>query len=82
MRRIESEEMSDVIFEVLMPTERVARGKEREKIRIDQEIFPGYLLINMHLLNEEGGLVGRSWYFIQDTHGVIGFAGPKTILFP
>ena len=31
----------------------------------------------MHLLDEEGKLVDRTWYFIQETHGVIGFAGTK-----
>ena len=77
MRRIESEEMSDVVYEVLMPTERVAEVKKGKRSESTRKFFPGYLLINMHLLNEEGGLVGRSWYFIQETHGVIGFAGTK-----
>ena len=31
----------------------------------------------MHLLREDGGLVDRSWYFFQETDGVIGFAGTK-----
>jgi transcriptional antiterminator NusG len=31
----------------------------------------------MHLLDENNQLVGRTWYFIRDTPGVIGFAGTK-----
>ena len=31
----------------------------------------------MHLLDENNQLVGRTWYFIRDTSGVIGFAGTK-----
>ena len=75
LRRIDAEEMSDVVFEVLMPTERVAEVKKGKRSESTRKFFPGYLLVNMQLLNEEGGLIGRSWYFIQDTHGVIGFAG-------
>ncbi len=76
-RRIESEEMSDVVFEVLVPTERVSEVKKGKKSESKRKFFPGYIIVNMHLLNEEGGLVDRTWYFIQDTHGVIGFAGTR-----
>ena len=76
-RRIESEEMSDVIFEVLLPTERVSEVKKGKRSESKRKFFPGYLIMNMHLLNDEGGLVDRSWYFVQETHGVIGFAGTK-----
>jgi len=31
----------------------------------------------MHLLDENNQLVGRTWYFVRDTPGVIGFAGTK-----
>ena len=81
-RRIASEEMSDIIFEVLLPMERVSevkkdsqgKGKRSESRR---KFFPGYLLINMHMLNENGTIVERSWYFIKDTQGVINFAGTR-----
>ncbi len=81
-RRIASEEMSDVIFEVLLPMERVSevkkdaqgKGKRSESRR---KFFPGYLLLNMHMLNENGTIVERAWYFVKDTQGVINFAGTK-----
>ena len=68
LRRMEAEEMSDVVFEVLMSTERVAEVKKGKRSESTRKFFPGYLLVNMHLLNDEGGLVDRSWYFIQETH--------------
>ena len=81
-RRIASEEMSDVIFEVLLPMERVSevkkdaqgKGKRSESRR---KFFPGYLLLNMHMLNENGTIVERAWYFVKDTQGVINFAGTR-----
>ena len=81
-RRIKQEEMSDVIFEVLLPMERVSevkkdaqgKGKRSESRR---KFFPGYLLINMHMLNDNGSVVDRAWYFIKDTQGVINFAGTR-----
>jgi len=63
-RRVKTEEMSDVIFEVLVPTERVSEIKRGKKSETTRKFFPGQL-------------VGRTWYFIRDTPGVIGFAGTK-----
>ena len=31
----------------------------------------------MHLLDEKNELIDKTWYFIKDTTGVIGFAGTK-----
>lgn len=76
VKRIKTEEMSDLIFEVLIPTERISevkRGKRTESVR---KLLPGYLIINMRLF-DDGNLVDRTWYFIRETPGVIGFAGTK-----
>lgn len=81
-RRIATEEMGDVIYEVLLPMERVSevkkdssgKGKRSESRR---KFFPGYLLINMKMLNENGGIVEKCWYFIKETQGVINFAGTR-----
>src|ERR1700726_5167011 len=76
-KRVKTEEMSDLIYEVLIPTERVSEIKKGKKSETTRKFFPGYLIINMHLLDENNQLVGRTWYFIRDTPGVIGFAGTK-----
>ena len=77
VKRIKTEEMSDFIFEVLVPTERVSeikRGKKSETVR---KLMPGYVIVNMWLLDENKQLVDKTWYFIRETTGVIGFAGTK-----
>ena len=76
-RRIKTEEMGDFIFEVVLPTERVSEVKRGKKTETTRKFFPGYLIVNMWLLDENQQLVDRTWYFIKDTSGVIGFAGTK-----
>ena len=76
-RRIEAEEAGDIIFEVLGPQERVSEVKAGQKREANRKFFPGYIIINMHLLHEDNTLVDRTWYFIQETDGVINFAGTK-----
>ena len=76
-KRVKTEEMSDLVYEVLVPTERVSEIKKGKKSETTRKFFPGYLIVNMHLLDENNQLVGRTWYFIRDTPGVIGFAGTK-----
>ena len=76
-RRIAAEEMSDLIYEVLVPQERVSEVKSGQKREANRKFFPGYIIINMHLLHDDNTLVDRTWYFIQETDGVINFAGTK-----
>jgi transcriptional antiterminator NusG len=76
-KRIKTEEMQDVIFEALVPTERVQEIKRGKKSETTRKFFPGYIIINMHLLDENNQLMDRGWYFIRETTGVIGFAGTK-----
>lgn len=77
VRRIQSEEMGDLVFEVLVPTERVSEVKKGKKTEVKRKFYPGYIIANMHLLGDEGQLVDRTWYFIKETQGVINFAGTK-----
>lgn len=76
-KRIDAEEMGDLIFEVLVPTERVSEVKRGRKTETTRKFFPGYIIVNMNLITEENELVDRTWYFIKDTPGVINFAGTK-----
>ncbi|MBL9151066.1 MAG: transcription termination/antitermination factor NusG [Verrucomicrobiales bacterium] len=76
-RRIDAEEMADLVFGVLVPTERVSEVKGGRKMETNRKFFPGYVIVNMHLLDEKNRLVDRTWYFIRETPGVINFAGAK-----
>ena len=62
---------------VILPTERVSEVKRGKKTETTRKFFPGYLIVNMYLLDDNQQLVDRTWYFIKDTTGVIGFAGTK-----
>lgn len=77
VKRIKTEEMGDLVYEVLIPTERVSEIKRGKKTETTRKFFPGYLIVNMHLLDENNQLMERTWYFIRETSGVIGFAGTK-----
>jgi transcriptional antiterminator NusG len=73
-RRAKTEEMGDLIREVVIPTERVSEVKRGKKIESERKLHPGYVYVNMYLRDEEKKLVERTWYFIRETNGVIGFA--------
>jgi transcriptional antiterminator NusG len=77
LRRIQSEEMGDLVFEVLLPMERVSEVKKGKKSESNRKFFPGYVIANMHLLDENNKLIDRSWYFVKETEGVLNFAGAK-----
>ena len=74
-KRIKVEEMGDYIKQVLIPTEKVAEVKRGKKTTSTRKFYPGYMLLHMRLLGEKNQLVERSWYFIRETPGIIGFIG-------
>jgi transcriptional antiterminator NusG len=73
-RRSKTDEMGDLIREVVIPTERVSEVKRGKKIESERKLHPGYVYINMYLRDEDKKLVERTWYFVRETNGVIGFA--------
>jgi transcriptional antiterminator NusG len=77
LRQRESEEMGDYIFDVLVPTEMVSEIRRGKKTSTKRKFFPGYIIVNMNLLTPDNQLVEKTWYFIKEMEGVIGFAGTK-----
>jgi transcription termination/antitermination protein NusG len=77
IKRIKTDEMGDLIFNVLIPTEKVQEIKRGKRSETTRKFFPGYIIVNMHLLDEENKPVDRTWYFIRETNGVLGFAGNR-----
>jgi len=77
VRRMVSEEMGDYVYEILLPMERVSEVKKGRKTESNRKFFPGYVLANMHLLDENNKLIDRTWYFVRETDGVLNFAGGK-----
>lgn len=70
-QRIESMDMEDKIFEVLVPTETKIKIKNGKRTTIREKIFPGYVLVNMIVTDD-------SWYVVRNTPNVTGFVGSGT----
>ncbi|CAN5837435.1 hypothetical protein BH18ACT2_BH18ACT2_03580 [soil metagenome] len=66
--RIQSMNMEDKIFEVVIPMEEVVEFKGGRKQIVQRKVFPGYLLVRCRMDDE-------SWYCIRNTPGVTGFVG-------
>lgn len=77
-RRLKIEEVQDYIDEVLVPTEKVSEVRQGKKMMSTRKFFPGYVFVHMQLYDENGKLIDKVWNFIQQTPGVIGFAGGET----
>ncbi len=74
-KRIKPEEMQDYIREVLVPMEKVAEIRNGKKTVTSRKLYPGYVFIDMVLLDENQKVIEKPWYFIRDTQGIIGFVG-------
>ena len=46
-QRIESLGMEDKIFEVVVPKEKKIKMKAGKRVELEEEIYPGYVLVNM-----------------------------------
>ncbi len=66
--RIESMNMEDSIFEVVIPMEEIDEFRNGRKQTVQRKVFPGYLLVRCRMDDE-------SWYCIRNTPGVTGFVG-------
>lgn len=67
-RRVESMDMADKIFRVLVPIEEEIDFKDGKKRITKKKVFPGYVLVEM-LMSDD------SWYVVRNTPGVTGFVG-------
>lgn len=70
-QRIESMDMEDKIFNVLIPTEKKIKIKNGKRKIVTEKIFPGYVLVEM-IVDD------NSWYVVRNTPNVTGFIGTAT----
>jgi transcription termination/antitermination protein NusG len=70
-QRIESMDMEDKIFDVLIPTETKIKIKNGKRKTVKEKIFPGYVLVSMVVTD-------ASWYVVRNTPNVTGFVGSGT----
>src|SRR5437879_7520009 len=74
-KRLKTEEMGEYIKEVLEAMEKVAEVCSGKKTVSTRKLYPGYVFIDMALLDENNRVIEKPWYFIRDTPGIIGFVG-------
>ncbi|HTK33332.1 MAG TPA: transcription termination/antitermination protein NusG [Candidatus Paceibacterota bacterium] len=67
-QRIESLNMEDKIFNVIVPTEKKIKVKANKRVEEEEKIYPGYVLVEM-IVNDD------SWYVVRNTPRVTGFVG-------
>ena len=70
-QRIESLNMQDKIFEVIVPTEKKIRVKGGKRVTEEERVYPGYVLVDMIVTDD-------SWYVVRNTPRVTGFVGSGT----
>ena len=75
MQRIESMDMQDKIFNVLVPKEKKIKIKNGKRKIVEEKIFPGYVLVEMVVTDD-------SWYVVRNTPNVTGFIGAGTVPTP
>jgi transcriptional antiterminator NusG len=67
-KRVESMNMQDKIFEVIIPEEDEVEYKGGKRKVTSKRVFPGYVIVNMTMSED-------SWYVVRHTPGVTGFVG-------
>ncbi len=70
-QRIESMDMEDKIYNVLIPTEKKIKIRNGKRKIVTEKIFPGYVLVEMIVTDD-------SWYVVRNTPNVTGFVGSGT----
>jgi transcriptional antiterminator NusG len=68
--RIQSLDMQERIFQVIVPTEEEVIFKDGKRRSERRKLFPGYILVQMKMDDE-------SWYVVRNTPGVTGFVSSE-----
>ncbi len=67
-QRVESFNIHDRVFSILVPKEKEIEIKNGKRRTVEKKIFPGYVLVEMLVTDD-------SWYVVRNTPGVTGFIG-------
>jgi len=68
VQKIQSLGLDDRVFEILVPTQEKIVVSSGRKRKIQERLFPGYIMIRMVLDDD-------TWHAVSDTSGVTGFVG-------
>src|SRR3989344_2567619 len=70
-QRVESSGYQDRICQILVPTQEKIVISEGKKRKVEEHLFPGYILVNMVMSDD-------AWHLVRSTTGVTGFVGTGT----
>lgn len=69
--KVENQNLTDMIQDIVVPTETVVEIKENGTKKESKRILlPSYILIKMIMTDD-------TWYVVRNTHGCAGFVGPE-----
>src|SRR3990170_7977725 len=74
-QRVESLNMADKIFNVLVPKLKKVKIRAGKKTTVEERLFPGYVFVEMIVTDE-------SWYVVRNTPQVTGFVGSGIMPIP
>ncbi|WP_118133840.1 transcription termination/antitermination protein NusG [Oceanicella sp. SM1341] len=66
----EQKGLSELIEDVLVPTEEVVEVRRGKKVQSERRFMPGYVLVKMQLTDE-------TYHLVANTNRVTGFLGPQ-----
>ncbi len=64
----DSKGMSELVEEILVPTENIAEVKKGQQKISEKKMWPGYILVKMTLTDD-------AWMYVKNTNGVLDFLG-------
>lgn len=67
-QRVESLSLTEMVFDIMVPTEKEIEIKNGKRKTIEKKIFPGYVFVEMIVTDD-------SWYVVRNTPNVTGFIG-------
>jgi transcriptional antiterminator NusG len=70
-QRIDSLDMKDKIFDIVVPKEKQIEIKNGRRRTVERKIFPGYIMVQMNITED-------SWFVVRNTPNVTGFVGTST----
>ncbi len=75
LRKIESGELKDIVYDVKMPIEKTIEMRNGKKVKRERKFFPGYILLDMEMSEQNMRIV-------RNIPGISGFVGFSIGKFP
>ncbi len=72
-QRVESLDMQDKIFKIIVPKEKRIKMKGSARQTVEDKLYPGYVFVNMVMTDD-------SWYVVRNTPRVTGFVGADSTI--